>query len=161
MKSYAYIDGGKVVEIIIPGFYQDDLPGWQEGDPSRIGQEIPIGQLYVQGFVDMCVEITGMDPMPQPNWTYEDGVFHPIPTSPPDETLAIYARIERERLLRSVYDPGIMMAQRAVRLSTTPEELAYAQGKITELDQYASALLVIPDQPGFPQTIVWPVAPTK
>jgi hypothetical protein len=29
------------------------------------------------------VEVTGMDPMPQQNWTYDDGVFTP-PPPPPD-----------------------------------------------------------------------------
>ena len=71
------------------------------------------------------------------------------------------ARIERERLLRSIYDPGILMAQRALRMAATPEEINYAESKIAELDVYAETLVAIPDQPGFPQTITWPVAPTK
>lgn len=95
-------------------------------------------------------------------WTYSDGQFHPPVIIPPDPAvLAERARSEREQLLRSVYDPGIMMALRALRMATTPQQTAYAEGKVQELDLYAEALLAIPDQPGFPQTIVWPVVPTK
>lgn len=75
--------------------------------------------------------------------------------------LAVAARKERDELLRTVYDEGINMALRALRLAQNPAETAYAQGKISELDAYAENLVAIPDQPGFPQTITWPVAPTK
>jgi hypothetical protein len=71
------------------------------------------------------------------------------------------ARTERDRLLRSVYDPGIAMALRALRMASSPTATAYAEGKISELDAYAEALVAIPDQPGFPDTITWPVPPTK
>lgn len=74
---------------------------------------------------------------------------------------AAAARAERDSQLRTIYDPGILMAQRALRLASTPEEVAYAEGKILELDTYAEALAGIPEQPGFPQTVVWPAVPTK
>lgn len=77
------------------------------------------------------------------------------------EGLAEAARMERDSLLRSVYDPGINMALRALRMATTPEEQSYAEGKVIELDNYAQALEDIPEQPGFPQAINWPTAPTK
>lgn len=81
---------------------------------------------------------------------------------PPDPVqLALAARNKRGSLLRDIYDPGIMMALRARRMATTPEAIAYAEGKVSELDVYAEALLGIPDQPGFPITITWPVTPTK
>lgn len=80
---------------------------------------------------------------------------------PSDADLAYNARQQREELLRNTYDPGIMMALRALRIAATPEQTAYAQGKVSELDAYAEALLAITDQPGFPQTIIWPTAPTK
>lgn len=70
-------------------------------------------------------------------------------------------RTERDRLLRSVYDPGINMALRALRMTSAPEEQSYAEGKVIELDNYAQALEDIPEQSDFPQTIVWPIAPTK
>ena len=70
--------------------------------------------------------------------------------------MAAAARLQRDGLLRSIYDPGILMAQRALRLASTPEESAYAESKILELDLYAEALQGIPEQEGFPQTIQWP-----
>lgn len=76
-------------------------------------------------------------------------------------SVALAARQERERLLRSTYDPGILMAQRALRMASTDADKAYASGKIAELDLYAEALVAITEQPGFPQAITWPVAPTK
>lgn len=75
--------------------------------------------------------------------------------------LAAKVRTQRDGLLRSTYDPGILMALRALRRATTPEEISYAEGKIVELDDYAELLLTIPDQPGFPQTVVWPETPTR
>lgn len=82
-----------------------------------------------------------------------------IPFTPDSEQLAMAARAKRDGLLRSLYDPGILMAQRALRLASTPEETAYAEGKILELDLYAEALQGVPQQPGFPQSIDWPIAP--
>jgi hypothetical protein len=82
----------------------------------------------------------------------------PVPT---EEQLSIAARATRELKLRGIYDAGIMMALRALRMATTPEQESYANGKISELDAYAEALLAIPDQPGFPATINWPTDPTK
>lgn len=83
---------------------------------------------------------------------------------PAAEQLAILAtsvRAERDKLLRNVYDAGINMALRAARMSTTPEELSYAEGKIVELDNYAQALEGIPEQPGFPSVVTWPATPVK
>lgn len=112
--------------------------------------EPPVGCILVQS------DSAGM------GWTYIDGVFYPpVIPGPTDEELSIEARDQRSYLLRFVYDPGINMALRALRMASSPEETAYAQGKVEELDNYAEALLSIPDQPGFPQTIVWPVVPTK
>ena len=75
--------------------------------------------------------------------------------------VASVVRNTRDNFLRTIYDPGILMAQRALRMASSPEETAYAEGKIVELDLYAYALQLIPDQAGFPNTIVWPVAPTR
>lgn len=112
------------------------------------------------------VPIDGLSPPPEYNWTavQQSGVWvlsAPVIIPPDPAVLAAQARTERERQLRSNYDPGIMMALRALRMATTPQQTAYAEGKAHELDLYAEALLAIPDQPGFPQTIVWPVVPTK
>lgn len=138
--KYVRIDNGVVVE-----FFETD------GDITTMFPPILI-----------WVDITGMDPVPGYGWVYNGSTFsEPVVVGPPAEELAILARIERDRLLRTTYDAGIMMALRALRMASTPEQTAYAEGKIVELDDYAESLITIPDQVGFPQTIIWPIAPTK
>lgn len=109
----------------------------------------------------------------QSQWDNQDGLMwvaegaltdvEPVIESPglTNEELASSARYQREQLLRNFCDPGILMAQRSLRMASSPEEIAYAEGKISEIDIYAQALIDLPDQSGFPQTIIWPVAPTK
>ena len=162
MKTYGYINNGILQEIMLPAVYDAEHPDWVSGDPSRIGLEIPIEQRFNSQMIAMMVDITDIVPMPQINWIYSSGVFSqaPIPGSSPEE-LAESARSERDRLLRSVYDPGIMMALRALRMAASPEETSYAQGKVSELDLYAEALQGVPEQPGFPGSISWPVAPVR
>lgn len=142
MKDYVRLENNAVVEFLT----------------IQEGQDIT--QMFPPIFT--WVEITGVVPRPDYGWTYDGSVFSaPVIPEPSSEELALVARIERERLLRTTYDPGIMMALRALRRASTPEQEAYAQGKIVELDNYAEALISIPDQVGFPQTITWPTAPTK
>lgn len=108
------------------------------------------------------MDISGLDPQPEVGWVYENGVFSPyVPPPIPDSQFAYEARVKREDLLRTVYDPGIMMAQRFIRMSSDPAEISYAEGKIVELDNFAAALQAIPDQEGWPREIIWPVVPTK
>ena len=54
------------------------------------------------------------------------------PTPTPEE-LSAAARLERDTRLKTIYDPGINMALRAVRMASTPEELSYAESKTTTL----------------------------
>lgn len=93
-------------------------------------------------------------------WSYSGGVFY-APDTPgaTDDELARAARQHRDWLLRNICDPGILMAQRALRMATSPEETAYAESKIAELDIYALALQGIPEQAGFPISIEWPAEP--
>lgn len=148
MSIYAYVSNGIVQEIIYP--------------LNLEGRDIPIEERFNPEFLLSLVDITGITPMPQPWWLYDGTSFIDPATIPPDpEFLASQARAQRDSLLISIYDKGISMALRALRMATTPEQTAYAQGKVIELDLYAEALLAVPEQPGFPQTIVWPVTPTK
>lgn len=84
MKSYARIDNGLFVELIAPMVYDAEDPSWTEGQPSRIGQEVPIELRFTPEFVSWLVEITDLDPMPQVGWTYIDGVFAPWAPNPQD-----------------------------------------------------------------------------
>lgn len=77
------------------------------------------------------------------------------PQPPTEEEI----RAQRDVLLISIYDKGINMALRALRLAVSPEDLAYAEGKIAELDAYAEALTSIPEQDGFPGNVDWPETP--
>lgn len=111
---------------------------------------------FPEGLIAIESDVGGM------GWTYADGIFYPpIVPGPTDEELATSARDQRDYLLRFVYDPGINMALRALRMAVTPEDQSYAAGKVSELDTYAEALLAIPGQPGFPRTVDWPATPTK
>ena len=151
MKTYARIDNGMVVEIILP---------WTDGEGTQV--DIPIEERFPAEFIATLIDITDLDPKPLERWSYADGVFSPPEVIPEDPAhLAASARNQRDTALRGIYDPGILMAQRALRMAQTPEEIAYAEGKISELDNYAEALQNIPEQPGFPQTISWPATPTK
>jgi hypothetical protein len=151
MKTYARVDSSVIVEIILP---------WTNGEGIPV--DIPIEDRFPAEFIATLVDITGLDPMPIQGWTYEGGVFSEPQPDPVDlDQLAITVRNQRDYALRSIYDPGILMAQRALRMAASPEESSYAEGKIAELDAYAEALTEIPEQAGFPQTIVWPVAPTR
>lgn len=77
MKSYALIQNGIVTEIIGPMVYDAEAFDWQEGSPSRIGTEIPITERYTPEFITWLVDITDMNPVPDLNWTYIDGVLAP------------------------------------------------------------------------------------
>lgn len=101
-----------------------------------------------------------------PSWYINNEITQVEPPPPlippaPIEDMAILERKNRDDLLRSVYDPGINIALRALRMASTPEQTSYAEAKVAELDIYAEALLDIPEQPGFPLSINWPVAPIR
>lgn len=70
MKVYAYIQNGKVFEIIEPVIRDIDSP---EGvEPAfKAGDEVPIDQRYHPAFVADCVDITGLSPQPQQRWNYD------------------------------------------------------------------------------------------
>ena len=67
IRTFARIDQGIAMEIVPP------LPldaGWLEVMP----EDGDARKLY--GYpMDVWVELTDMNPMPQANWTYADGVF--------------------------------------------------------------------------------------
>lgn len=86
---------------------------------------------------------------------YSEGQPNPVV---PDLCEAI--RHERDRLLYTVYDPGVAIALRSLRLATTQPQREYINGRLAELDAYAVALQDVPQQPGFPETVTWPTIPT-
>lgn len=143
MRNYARIDNGLIAE-----FLETD------GDITQMFPPI-YTWVDVTELIGLKVGWTAVET--DGEWSFSAPVI-----IPPDETqLAYEARAERERQLRAIYDPGINMALRALRMASTQEEQSYAEGKVIELDNYAQSLEDIPDQPGFPQTIDWPTAPTR
>lgn len=139
MSTYAVIENGVVINVIV----LDETDGWTPPE----------------GCISVASEVAGI------GWTYANGVFSPPePEVPvPDlNMLAAIARDKRDRLLVDVCDRGVSIVQRGIRMAGgDPVQLAYLDGKLSELDIYAVALQEIPDQPGFPQSIIWPSEPTK
>jgi hypothetical protein len=84
--------------------------------------------------------------------TYVDGIFGPTP-GPDLDRLAEHMRVERDIRLRTIYDVGVIMLQREERNGADVAE------KFKILDDYAAALLDVPQQSGFPTTIIWPEDP--
>ena len=149
MKTYAFVVDGVVSQLVFPYVNPD-------------GIEVSIEDRFTPDIVAQMMDITELDPQPQPGWTYDGSVFAaPVVVGPDNAQLAANARQQRDVLFRTIADPGTLMAQRALRLAILPADITYAEGKLAEIDAYAVALQGVPDQVGFPVTINWPVAPTK
>lgn len=71
-------------------------------------------------------------------------------TAPTQKDLEDIARAERDRLLALHVDPVV---SNPLRWADTPPE------KQQQIINYRAALLDVPQQPGFPDNIQWPIAP--
>lgn len=78
MRTYAHVENGVVNELVTPPL---DLEG----------NQYAIELCFPASFVDACVEITGLDPMPDQRWTYDGSIFAaPVPYQPtPEEIKAV------------------------------------------------------------------------
>lgn len=76
MNVYAWIQNGKVYEVIDPVFLDER---W-----------IPLNERRPQSVIDDCIDITEMDPMPGQNWTWDGSAFGPpyVYTPTPEEIAA-------------------------------------------------------------------------
>jgi len=97
-------------------------------------------------------------------WKVEDGklVEYTPPEAPKiDESkfLAASVRAQRDMLLDRVYDRGVSMIKRALRMETEEKTISSLNEKLAELDKYAKDLQNIPEQKGFPQDVKWPTQP--
>lgn len=97
-------------------------------------------------------------------WKVEDGklVEYTPPEAPKiDESkfLAASVRAQRDMLLDRVYDRGVSMIKRALRMETEDKIITSLNEKLAELDKYANDLQNIPEQQGFPQDVKWPTQP--
>lgn len=130
MKTYGYINNGILQEIILPALYDAEHPDRQEGDPSRIGIEIPIEERFTSEFIESLIDITAITPQPQPNWTYVDGVFTPPQAPVVDHSIAILARM-------SQIDASSVQLLRKVAIGTATEQ---ELGILETLDEEYSLL---------------------
>jgi len=105
----------------------------------------------------------GASPEGQPIW-----IDIPVIPLTPDEIAEqlrqrkASVRAERDNLLRTVYDSGTQMIRR--ELETEPLDPVYATkllAKRTELHAYARLLQAVPEQAGFPDSVVWPEQPSE
>lgn len=79
---------------------------------------------------------------------------------PSHDFLCLQVRKDRDSKLSEIYDRGVQIAYREMRLAESDEQKAVIEAKLVELDLYAKALCDIPDQPGFPTDVEWPEEPT-
>jgi hypothetical protein len=100
--------------------------------------------------------VTDIEPPEFDNQTagcyYRNGAWEVVKSTPDTTQLAIDARRQRNSLIDSV-QPRIDRALRQSRMGETPID------DIAKLDAYVQELADIPNQPGFPVVIEWPVAP--
>lgn len=125
LKTYARVQDGVLAEIMLPMVYDSEAPGWEDGQPSRIGSEIPIDNRFTAELVATMVDITDAHPKPQAGWVYENHEFSPpqpyVPSSP--EILATNTAT-RDSLL-SIATLAIDPLQDAVDLDdATPADIA-------------------------------------
>jgi hypothetical protein len=70
MRTYAHVENGVVAELVTPG-------------PDLDGNQYDLELCFPKSFVDACIEITGLDPIPGQRWTYDGTTFSaPVPYQP-------------------------------------------------------------------------------
>jgi hypothetical protein len=86
----------------------------------------------------------------------------PAPPAPTEEELAATARAERDRRMKELYDPAIMQLLRNHRAAVAAgAETTAIDASIEAWDAYAHALELVPDQPDFPHSVIWPDIPAQ
>lgn len=173
-KVWAYVVDGRIAEVIQPMFYDAESPDWQEGDPSRIGEEIPIELRYHPDFVAQCVEITGIDPVPQSGWvvTPDGSGWSFAPWTPPPPTAAEILASQSAILVslkQTAEAQKVALTNRVGTLNdaielemATPEEVAelpLRKAQLVEWKRYAVLLGRVTSQAGWPPDVEWPVQP--
>ncbi|MDP9893226.1 hypothetical protein J2W32_001469 [Variovorax boronicumulans] len=135
--NYARIDGGKVVEIILPATDED-------------GADIAIERRFHPDFVATLVPIpAGQEVATGDTWSEADG-FEPPP--PPPAPTADHVKATRDALLAEA-TLRIAPLQDAADL----DDATAAETALLKLwKQYRVALSRIEQQAGFPGAVVWP-----
>lgn len=171
MKTYARLENMVVVEIILRQLYDAESPDWVEGDPSRIGQEIPIELRFHPSLVANMVDITDLNPQPQYGWVWDGASFAPYVAPPPSSaeiiaanTTKLQAANQLATAQKTALTNRIGTLNDAIELEmATPEEVAelpVRQAQLLEWKRYAVFLGRVTTRAGWALTVEWPVQPT-
>lgn len=108
----------------------------------------------VAGWIDYCIAIDDTDTTVDNNelirLAEEQGGIAPLDPAEWDTRVATYVRLNRNSLLSREVDPLVTNPLRWGSL-TAEQQQAWAD--------YRQALLDLPQQEGFPHTVVWPTKP--
>jgi hypothetical protein len=121
------------------GFFHPDRGYWQTlTDPSA-----EVRATYPEGTVEVLLQPSALHKMVDGKWV--------APTQAEiDASVAAQVRMQRDSLLATEVDP---IASNVLRWSSLSEEEKQAW------TDYRQALLDIPQQEGFPHSVVWPTKP--
>lgn len=138
----------KFVSMSTRGFYT----------PEIHGENMPADAIQIsdEAYADL---IAGQSTGKVIDWSGDVPVLVD-PPPPSEEHAADQCRKKRDQLLKEVYDPAVMLLLRMLRTAPEAQHAALA-AKLAELDEYAVALQEVPEQPGFPNDVVWPTIPSK
>lgn len=171
MKTYGWVNNGLIQQIIPPVVYDAEDPRWQEGDPSRIGQEIPIELRYHPSMVENMHDITDIDPHPQEGWVASEagGVWTFAPYTPTPQQILSSQSAKLQALTQLASSQKTALANRIstlndaieLEMATTEEvaELPARQAQLLEWKRYAVYLGRVTGQDGWPPEVEWPVQP--
>lgn len=140
MNVYAWIQNGKVYEVIEPVFLDDR---W-----------IPLNERRPQYVIDDCVDITDLDPRPQQNWIWDGSSF-----SPP------YVHIPTEDEIEAGFDAYRRKLMNEASIAMTPLLVSLNLGDATDSETLKAkewqayyraldSLQITTDEPS------WPVIPS-
>jgi hypothetical protein len=154
MKTYARIDGGRVVEIIEPATYDIDWLDDNEDVIHKAGDDIPIEQRFTPEFVLTLVDVTDISPQPIVCMVYDGHTFSEyVPPAPSAvEILATNTRTRDALLARAA--AAIAPLQDAVDLD---EATAAETALLKQWKQYRVAVNRIDLTNANP---AWPITPS-
>lgn len=123
-RIYVVVEQGVVREIIEPGYDLD-------------GIEYPIDERFPPELVSTMVEVTDLDPQPDQNWTYENGVFsQPVPYQRTSEEILASNTATRDAFLTAA-SLAIAPLQYAMDLD---EATALETAQLKKFKQYCVAV---------------------
>lgn len=150
MKTYAHVQDGRVVEIILPMVYEFDA----DDESYKAGDEIPINQRFTPEFVATLVDISEVSPQPTVGMAYDGTTFSDYVPPPLSDAQILAANTAMRDLLLAQAAAAIAPLQDAVDLEeATDAEVAL----LKQWKQYRVAVNRIDLAHGNP---IWPVAPT-